>query len=398
MAGAERLGISQLDKLLPSIPTGSSVVLVNDPGVEAEPFLYQSAHAHLAEGTDVLYAVFNRAPSSVVQAMREYGFDPEGAKGRLRFIDGFSGLMGASEGARYTLANPRDLGEVATTIEEAAAKDADSVLFVDPLSTLVDHAAYTGADAALPSFQEMLPRIAAASRSFRLAASLFTDWRYGDLSQILNEFDAVVSLRGVEERVLLSQYFTVERAAWAGPIERRSVLYKTAKPGGVFVYIPKIVVTGPYGAGKSTFVQTLSESAVSVNRLGTTVTMDHGRITLEGLTADIFGTPGQTRFDPLIRSIAGQALGVVVVVDSTRPDTFARARDTMSLTWKQTLPILIAANKQDLPDALSLSEVRRRLEVPSHVQVVGCNARDRESCLAVLRQLVDQIMGVKVTA
>lgn len=396
MDAAERLGMSQLDKLLPSIPRHTAVLLLNDPGVEADPFLYQSAHAHLVAGNDVLYAVFNRSPSSVVQSMREYGFDPEGCKGRLRFIDGFSGLMGASEGARYTIANARDTEEVLRVFEDASRKDADSVLLVDPLSTLVDHAAAPGADAALPAFLANLPALLESFRRFRLSIGLFTDWRYGDVSPVHASFDAVVSLRGVEERVLLSQYFTVERAAFAGAVQRKPVLYRTSKPGGVFVYIPKIVVTGAFSAGKSTFVQTLSESAISVNRLGTTVTMDHGRITLDGLTADIFGTPGQARFDPLIRSIAGQALGVIVVVDATRPETFARARETMQLTWKQGLPLLIAANKQDVHGALTADEVRAKLDVPENVLVVGCIAKDRESCLEALRQLVDQIMGLKV--
>ena len=71
----------------------------------------------------------------------------------------------------------------------------------------------------------------------------------------------------------------------------------------------KIVVTGPFSAGKTEFIQTVSEiDVVSTERKitseaekikeSTTVAMDFGRITVdESLVLYLFGTPGQKRFD-----------------------------------------------------------------------------------------------------
>jgi len=39
----------------------------------------------------------------------------------------------------------------------------------------------------------------------------------------------------------------------------------------------KIVITGPYAAGKSTFVRALCGDAVSIDSFGTTVVMDYGQ-------------------------------------------------------------------------------------------------------------------------
>jgi signal recognition particle receptor subunit beta len=70
----------------------------------------------------------------------------------------------------------------------------------------------------------------------------------------------------------------------------------------------KMVVTGPFSAGKTEFIKTISEiDVVSTERKitdessqrvkeETTVAMDFGRITVdEDLVLYLFGTPGQKR-------------------------------------------------------------------------------------------------------
>jgi uncharacterized protein len=388
MTPTETLGIPQLDRILGPIPLRSSIVLANDPGVEAEPFLYQAAHQHLADGRSVIYAVFSRPPSSVKRGMQEFGFDTAESK-KLVFLDAYSPLMASTEAAAYELAAPSDPQRLIQLLEKAIHEIPDAILILDGLTTLIDQVGPEKFVPVLPALRQTIAR-------FRAGLTLLTRWPYDNFAAFLEPFDAIVTLRGVEERVMLNQYFLVERARWRTDLQSKPVLYRTIRPGGVYVYIPKIVVTGPYHAGKSTFVQTLSDTAVSVNRLGTTVALDHGHVTIDGLTADIFGTPGQERFDPLLKTIAGQALGVIVVVDSSRPDSFPRAREMMELTGKQGLPMIVAANKQDTPGALKPEDVAQRLGAPAHVRVMGCTGQDRESSRHVLRELIDHIM-TKVT-
>ena len=89
-------------------------------------------------------------------------------------------------------------------------------------------------------------------------------------------------------------------------------MFKIVKPGGIKAFIPKVLVTGPFNAGKSTFVRALSTRSVSVDRMGTTIALDHGHIEYGDVTADIFGTPGQARFDPILL--------VVYPLQTARPD------------------------------------------------------------------------------
>lgn len=385
---AEGVGVPQLDKLLDPLPDHTALLFQNDPGVEAEPFLYQAAHHRLLGGGEVVYVVTNRAPASVLAAMNAYGLDIHEHRGRLAFVDVFSASMGLPSAADHVVHSPEKLADA---LDALGRERPGAWLLIDSLSSLVD----AWGDEQL--FLQAYPRLHAAIQRFALCEAIFTRWPYsGAVASVLDGFDAVVGIRGVVDRVTTGQYFVLERASWKPREAPRPRLFKALKPGGVHVYVPKIVVTGPYNAGKSSFIQAISDTAVSVDHLGTTVALDHGRVTLDGLTADIFGTPGQARFDPILRIVAGQAVGVVVVVDSTKPDSFPRAKEMLHQTWRQGLPGIIAANKQDLPDALLPEEVARLLDPPPRVKVVGCSGQDRDSGRAVLKELLDQILDAEV--
>src|SRR5512141_778465 len=103
----------------------------------------------------------------------------------------------------------------------------------------------------------------------------------------------------------------------------------------------KMVVTGPFNAGKSEFIRSVSEiDVVSTARKissqaekikeTTTVATDFGRITVdEDLILYLFGTPGQLRFDFMWEILSAGMLGFIVLVDSTRPETFREARSIL---------------------------------------------------------------------
>src|SRR5512139_2916958 len=113
----------------------------------------------------------------------------------------------------------------------------------------------------------------------------------------------------------------------------------------------KMVVTGPFNAGKTEFIQSVSEiDVVSTERKissaaeravkeATTVSMDFGRITVdEDLVIYLFGTPGQKRFDFMWEILAEDMLGFVVIVDSTLPETFREAKFILE-TFRRYAPV-----------------------------------------------------------
>jgi small GTP-binding protein len=169
----------------------------------------------------------------------------------------------------------------------------------------------------------------------------------------------------------------------------------------------KMVVTGPFSAGKTEFIRSVSEiDVVSTERKissnqekavkeATTVAMDFGRITVDDdLVLYLFGTPGQRRFDFMWEILSEGMLGFVVMVDSTRPETFREARSILE-TFRAyaPTPYVVAANKQDMKDAWEVNDMRHALRLDSKVKLVPCTATDRDSVKAILLELLYSILN-----
>jgi signal recognition particle receptor subunit beta len=177
----------------------------------------------------------------------------------------------------------------------------------------------------------------------------------------------------------------------------------------------KIVVGGGFGAGKTTFVGSVSEimplttEAVMTeasteiddlratpHKATTTVAMDFGRVSLESdLVLYLFGTPGQQRFwfmwDDLVRG----AIGAVVLADTRRlADSFS----PIDFFEDRGLPYVVGLNCFDGVLTHTVDEVRDALAVGPEVPIVTCDARDRESVKQSLITMVEYAMDRWVAA
>ena len=168
----------------------------------------------------------------------------------------------------------------------------------------------------------------------------------------------------------------------------------------------KMVVTGPFNSGKTEFIQTVSEiDVVSTERKitaeaekvkeSTTVAMDFGRITVDDeLVLYLFGTPGQKRFDFMWEILSEGMLGFIVMIDSTRPETFREARSILE-TFRAyaPTPYVVAANKQDMDDAWDVDDMRIALRLDNEIPLLPTVAREKESVKSVLIDLLTNILN-----
>ncbi|MBT3240921.1 MAG: ATP/GTP-binding protein [Chloroflexi bacterium] len=167
----------------------------------------------------------------------------------------------------------------------------------------------------------------------------------------------------------------------------------------------KMVVTGAFNSGKTKFVQTVSEiDVVNTERkvtsveekikAQTTVAMDFGRITVDNeLVLYLFGTPGQKRFDFMWEILSEGMLGFIIMVDSTRPETFRETR-TILETFRAyaPTPFVVAANKQDLEDAWEVDDIRIALRLDPNIKIISCSSIDKRDVKEVLLQLLNTIL------
>jgi signal recognition particle receptor subunit beta len=169
----------------------------------------------------------------------------------------------------------------------------------------------------------------------------------------------------------------------------------------------KILVTGGFGAGKTSLIAAVTEvqpvlteaaltPASSAGRLDglpakttTTVALDFGRITVgDDLALYLFGMPGHHRFWFMWDELARGALGAVVLADVRRlGDCFP----AVSYFEQRQVPFLVAVNCFEGAPRYELDAIRVALDLDPEVPVVLCDARDRVSVRETLINLVESI-------
>jgi uncharacterized protein len=163
----------------------------------------------------------------------------------------------------------------------------------------------------------------------------------------------------------------------------------------------KIVITGPFNAGKTAFIHAVSDiamvtterrisapTAVAATKSETTVAMDYGQKRLGDAILHLYGTPGQARFEFMWSILAKEMDAFVLLVDSTDQVSLLDAKQVMRQFRKQAkVPYVVVANKQDDRTAMSPVEIQRRLALSQDVVVMPCVAREKESVLQVLEHV-----------
>ncbi|MBV1949116.1 ATP/GTP-binding protein [Streptomyces sp. BV129] len=170
----------------------------------------------------------------------------------------------------------------------------------------------------------------------------------------------------------------------------------------------KVIISGGFGAGKTTFVGAISEikpvrteeeltqASAGTDHLhgverktATTVALDFGRITLNvpplSVQLQLFGTPGQDRFWFMWDDLALGSIGAIVLADTRRlEDCFA----AVEYYERRGQPFIVAVNEFDGAHRYTEQEIRAAIRLRKHVPLVSCDARLRASAKQVLIALV----------
>eukprot|EP01113_Clastostelium_recurvatum_P048140 TRINITY_DN86_c0_g1_i1.p1 TRINITY_DN86_c0_g1~~TRINITY_DN86_c0_g1_i1.p1 ORF type:complete len:188 (-),score=46.96 TRINITY_DN86_c0_g1_i1:260-823(-) len=143
----------------------------------------------------------------------------------------------------------------------------------------------------------------------------------------------------------------------------------------------RIVMLGLDAAGKTTTLYRLrlGDVVTTIPTIGFNVeSIDLNN----GLSFTVWDIGGQDRIRPLWRHYYHNTQGIVFLVDSSDHDRVDEAREEIHKLLAEyelnRVPLLVYANKQDLPGAIPVSKLMDRLELTGvkdrHWHIAGCSA------------------------
>ena len=380
-----KTGIPVLDdRLLGGFPRPSTLLLFSDKPTEkrlfGENFAVQGAKA----GETSLYVDFFRAPQLARGELNRFGpVDPS----RLVFVDATSSQLLLPSQEKYRIADIGNLANIREVIIAAIETAGPSRIIVDSMEFLMDR---FDKEDVLRLWRELIEAARAKG-----AVICFINWTLleHELVEIRAMSDFIVEFKSSFRGGTLHNSMRISQLAEAG-IRTNWIPYTFKDLIGLTVYFPRILATGPFNAGKSTVVKALSQRSVSIDRMGTTVAFDHGHVNVTGIEADIFGTPGQERFEFIFKIFAREVSGVLLVIDATRPDELPRAKQMLDLVGPQT-PYVVLANKSDLEGALTPDDIAHRMGLAADVPVIPTVATEDRGVRDALLVLAEMIIGVR---
>lgn len=134
--------------------------------------------------------------------------------------------------------------------------------------------------------------------------------------------------------------------------------------------IVRLIITGAQGAGKSTFIRCVSQikvvdiapqSAAHTSLFGdkATIALDYGRLNFGlGMAMQLYGIPGQVKFDFIWDLLIRRAHGCIVLVAANRPGDFHNTKRLLGFIQARVkIPLLIGITHTDCPGAWSPEDV-----------------------------------------
>lgn len=165
----------------------------------------------------------------------------------------------------------------------------------------------------------------------------------------------------------------------------------------------KLVFTGSVGAGKTTAIAAISEvppilteakpsDDVGFRKSTTTVAMDYGELTLEdGTKLNLYGTPGQRRFDFMCHILTKGALGLIVLVNNSLPNPLEELDYYLNLNadFLKNQPAVIGVTHLDVATTPDISDYYQCLnERGESWPVLRADAREAGDVVLLINALL----------
>ena len=175
--------------------------------------------------------------------------------------------------------------------------------------------------------------------------------------------------------------------------------------------IMRLIITGAEGAGTSTLIRSVSDIKVvdigpparvqnSVLKQKATIALDYGRLNLGiGMAIQLYGIPGQVRFDFIWDILIRRAQGCIVLVAANRPGDFHQVRRLLAFIQARVqIPLMIGITHTDSPEAWSMEDVAIALgyaNPKTRPLIVTVNPTQKSSVVEALMRLEERVQSLE---
>lgn len=165
----------------------------------------------------------------------------------------------------------------------------------------------------------------------------------------------------------------------------------------------KIIFTGPVGSGKTTAIASISDiepirtdeaasDMTKKRKSNTTVAMDYGMIRLSGKEkVHLYGTPGQERFDFMWDILTKGGIGLILLLDNTRPAPFEDMKFYIGAfrEFIENTRLVIGVTQMDSRATPTIEDyVKQMKELDVAAPVFEVDARRRDDVSTLIQSLL----------
>jgi len=138
-----------------------------------------------------------------------------------------------------------------------------------------------------------------------------------------------------------------------------------------------VVILGLDNAGKSTYLEAVKDAMtkdykrLDPSRITPTVGLNTGQVEVTGASIQFWDLGGQTELQTLWDKYYAESHGIIYVIDSHDRERIEESKEAFDQMVRnellQGVPLLVLANKQDLPDCMGVREVKPIFNQSAHL-------------------------------
>lgn len=166
-----------------------------------------------------------------------------------------------------------------------------------------------------------------------------------------------------------------------------------------------VLILGLDNAGKTTYCEaaktkfTKKYKGMNPNRITTTVGLNIGKIDVDGVRLNFWDLGGQQELQSLWDKYYAECHAVIYIVDSSDRDRVSESKETfdrmIASEHLSGVPLLVLANKQDIPDCMGVHTVKPIFNQNAHligardIMLMATSALNGDGVDEGIRWLVD---------